>query len=558
MPTIPEEVLASESFWQLFHGTGVRLVADVDFSLAKTLRERDSMKTRASKIEKHSKSLLSQTFSATATREREEDFLETGIMAEEKAESHEDLLCWTKKGSQFSQQLGIDKSLMSWGKESSDLRESRKVLNAAGGITLNTAAASITSLRLIDRHISQVDPAFKRLKKLEELWLTGNKLEQLHAENLPRTLQHLHLSSNLLTSLPSAPQLPHLTGLTLSHNLRLDNSILTAIPALCPSLRFLDLSSTPISSLQAFCACLTRLPRILGVNFERTPITLLPNSESLILSAASSTLVAINGKRDVENGDKLNWQDASWAEQTLSVTIACSLKTGISVEEVKEEEVTVKEDENKDQDQDQEPAAEEQKETSEEDTPPSIVYEHCVSWMKVESEEKEKEKEKGTVDNSAEAEAEADANGETEHENENEKDVKDPPFVVVETTEVSCALLDVWSASRPLVWMRRSKKSSPPPEAVDPKAKKGAGKGAPAPAEEVEEEEPWEEVGRGVFQSVGQRLLLASTASTASTASCEVMLIPHPSFAQQYVQGGVAVEVAVLDRQVDGSVTEDA
>jgi hypothetical protein len=557
MPTIPEEVLASESFWQLFHGTGVRLVADVDLSLAKTLRERDSMKTRASKIEKHSKTLLSQTFSATATREREEDFLETGIMAEEKAESHEDLLCWTKKGSQFSQQLGIDKSLMSWGKESSELRESRKVLNAGGGITLNTAAASITSLRLIDRHISQVDPAFKRLKKLEELWLTGNKLEQLHAENLPRTLQHLHLSGNLLTSLPSAPQLPHLTGLTLSHNLRLENSIFTAIPALCPSLRFLDLSSTPISSLQAFCACLTRLPRILGVNFERTPITLLPNSEYLILSAASSTLVAINGKRDVENGDKLNWQDASWAEQTLSVTIACSLKTGISVEEVKEEEVAVKEDENKDQEQEQEPAAEEQKETSEEDTPPSIVYEHCVSWMKVESEEKEKEKENETVDNSAEAEAEADANGEAEH--ANEKDVKESPFVVVETTEVSCALLDVWSASRPLVWMRRSKQSSPPPEAVDPKgAKKGAGKGAPPPAEEVEVEEPWEEVGRGVFQSVGQRLLLASTASAASAASCDMVLIPHHSFAHQYVQGVVTVDVAVLDRQVDESVTEDA
>ncbi|RKO87908.1 hypothetical protein BDK51DRAFT_53182 [Blyttiomyces helicus] len=72
------------------------------------------------------------------------------------------------------------------------------------------------TLKLHAKKITAIDEEMNKLKNLEELSLTGNEIERV--ENLPHTLQILHLNANRLTQCPDVSRLPHLIHLGLGYN----------------------------------------------------------------------------------------------------------------------------------------------------------------------------------------------------------------------------------------------------------------------------------------------------------------------------------------------------
>ncbi|KAH0502232.1 Leucine-rich repeat-containing protein 43 [Microtus ochrogaster] len=76
------------------------------------------------------------------------------------------------------------------------------------------------SLRVVDKGVTLVDKDLLKFLKLEELILSANKIEEIDANNLPRTLKVLELYGNLIASMKClcSPPPPNLQHLGLGHN----------------------------------------------------------------------------------------------------------------------------------------------------------------------------------------------------------------------------------------------------------------------------------------------------------------------------------------------------
>ncbi|CAH2295829.1 leucine-rich repeat-containing 43 isoform X1 [Pelobates cultripes] len=77
-----------------------------------------------------------------------------------------------------------------------------------------------TSLRVVDKEVSDVDEHLLRFHNLKELVLSVNKIKTVHSSNLPRTLKVLELCSNQISSLKelSTNPPPTLQHLGLAYN----------------------------------------------------------------------------------------------------------------------------------------------------------------------------------------------------------------------------------------------------------------------------------------------------------------------------------------------------
>ncbi|KAM8887236.1 leucine-rich repeat-containing protein 43-like isoform 3-T3 [Spinachia spinachia] len=113
-----------------------------------------------------------------------------------------------------------------------------------------------TTLRIVDKSVSDMDDGLLKFSKLEELVLSDNQISQICAENLPSTLKYLSLGSN---SLGSPEDVRHLTG---RH---------------WPQLVCLDLSNCEFEDQRALLSALSSLPCLRTLVLEGNPFTLAPS-----------------------------------------------------------------------------------------------------------------------------------------------------------------------------------------------------------------------------------------------------------------------------------------
>ncbi|XP_021042730.1 leucine-rich repeat-containing protein 43 isoform X3 [Mus pahari] len=135
------------------------------------------------------------------------------------------------------------------------------------------------SLRVVNKGVTLVDKDLLKFLKLEELVLSANKIEEIDANNLPRTLKVLELYGNLITSLEclcSAPP-PRLQHLGLGHN-----KLLGPLESLYvtshnwPQLVSLDLGFNNLTDLQSMILGLSTLRQLRLLILQGNPLSLVP------------------------------------------------------------------------------------------------------------------------------------------------------------------------------------------------------------------------------------------------------------------------------------------
>ncbi|KAM8960744.1 leucine-rich repeat-containing protein 43 [Pelodytes ibericus] len=134
----------------------------------------------------------------------------------------------------------------------------------------------ITSLRVVDKEVSDVDKDLLRFQKLEELVLSTNNITTINSSNLPSTLKVLELCSNRISSLKdlaiNAP--PMMQHLGLAYNritCTSEQKYLTM--AFWPNLVSLDLSFNDLTDVFDLIPKLSTLQRLRILILQGNPLT---------------------------------------------------------------------------------------------------------------------------------------------------------------------------------------------------------------------------------------------------------------------------------------------
>ncbi|XP_041505103.1 leucine-rich repeat-containing protein 43 isoform X2 [Microtus oregoni] len=135
------------------------------------------------------------------------------------------------------------------------------------------------SLRVVDKGVTLVDKDLLKFLKLEELILSANKIEEIDANNLPRTLKVLELYGNLIASMEClcSPPPPNLQHLGLGHNKLLGPlESLYVTSRNWPQLVSLDLGFNELTDLQSMIAGLCTLKHLRLLVLQGNPLALVP------------------------------------------------------------------------------------------------------------------------------------------------------------------------------------------------------------------------------------------------------------------------------------------
>ncbi|KAK5871139.1 hypothetical protein PBY51_004035 [Eleginops maclovinus] len=137
-----------------------------------------------------------------------------------------------------------------------------------------------TTLRIVDKGVSDIDDGLLKFSKLEELVLSSNNISEIPAENLPITLKILELRANRLSALNSLTHCPppHLEYLGLGSNcLGSDDDICYLTGRHWPQLVCMDLSHCEFQDQQALLHAVSTLPCLRTLVLEGNPFTLAPS-----------------------------------------------------------------------------------------------------------------------------------------------------------------------------------------------------------------------------------------------------------------------------------------
>uniref|UniRef100_A0A4W3HC16 Leucine rich repeat containing 43 n=1 Tax=Callorhinchus milii TaxID=7868 RepID=A0A4W3HC16_CALMI len=147
---------------------------------------------------------------------------------------------------------------------------------------------NLKSLRIVNKHVSEVDKQMMNFRKLQELNLSVNNITTVNSAHLPKTLKVLELCVNEISSLKelcSSP-LPDLQHLGLAYNKLARSSLseyLTA--AFWPQLVSLDLSFNNLLGLQELVTQLRRLPNLRNLILQGNPLNFLPQYRGYLIDS---------------------------------------------------------------------------------------------------------------------------------------------------------------------------------------------------------------------------------------------------------------------------------
>nr|XP_057925566.1 leucine-rich repeat-containing protein 43-like [Doryrhamphus excisus] len=156
-----------------------------------------------------------------------------------------------------------------------------------------------SSLRIVDKDVSVIDDCLLKFCNLEELVLSANKISEISAENLPRTLKVLELRANCLSALgrlANSPP-PRLQYLGLASNGLGSHCDVTQLTGRhWPQLVCLDLSDCDFQAQWPLLKALNTMPRLRTLVLEGNPFTLTPSYPGFTVDALP----------------RLSYLDASW------------------------------------------------------------------------------------------------------------------------------------------------------------------------------------------------------------------------------------------------------
>uniref|UniRef100_A0ABM5F2N9 Leucine-rich repeat-containing protein 43 isoform X1 n=1 Tax=Pogona vitticeps TaxID=103695 RepID=A0ABM5F2N9_9SAUR len=136
-----------------------------------------------------------------------------------------------------------------------------------------------TSLRLVNKNVTEIDAGLLKFPNLEELILTANHISKIDSTHLPPTLKVLELCGNEIGSLKDlcAHPPPALQHLGLGHNGQLGSSEEQYLTdAFWPNLVSLDLSYNNFTNLLSLFPKLLTLKRLRILVLQGNPLSLLP------------------------------------------------------------------------------------------------------------------------------------------------------------------------------------------------------------------------------------------------------------------------------------------
>ncbi|KAI4889406.1 hypothetical protein NFI96_034090 [Prochilodus magdalenae] len=165
-----------------------------------------------------------------------------------------------------------------------------------------------TTLRIVDKGVSDIDEGLLMFNCLEELVLSANNITELPWENLPNTVRVLELYGNQISSLKSVNILPppHLQHLGLGNNcLGSPEDIQYFTANHWPQLMSLDLSWSGFTEQCAVVEALSALPHLQCLALEGNPLTLTPSYPGFVLDSLIR-LLYIDG-RQVTPDDRLRF-----------------------------------------------------------------------------------------------------------------------------------------------------------------------------------------------------------------------------------------------------------
>ncbi|KYO39726.1 leucine-rich repeat-containing protein 43 isoform B [Alligator mississippiensis] len=144
-----------------------------------------------------------------------------------------------------------------------------------------------TSLRLVDKGVSEVDEELLKFQNLEELVLSANKISEINSANLPRTLKVLELCGNKIVALQDLcshppPQLQHLG---LGYNLLGSSEDEHLTGQFWPNLLSLDLSFNNFTDLLGLVSKLATLRKLRVLVLQGNPLALIPGYRGLIIDS---------------------------------------------------------------------------------------------------------------------------------------------------------------------------------------------------------------------------------------------------------------------------------
>ncbi|KAG7489265.1 hypothetical protein JOB18_008184 [Solea senegalensis] len=144
------------------------------------------------------------------------------------------------------------------------------------------------TLHIVDKGVSVVDKGLLKFSKLEDLVLSANKISEVPADNLPRTLKVLELHANWLPHLISlnSDKHPHLQHLGLSSNPLGHNGDSSNLSGRhWPQLVCLDLGDCEFQEQKALLGDLKTLPCLKRLVLEGNPFTLAPSYPGLTVDS---------------------------------------------------------------------------------------------------------------------------------------------------------------------------------------------------------------------------------------------------------------------------------
>ncbi|XP_042276405.1 leucine-rich repeat-containing protein 43-like [Thunnus maccoyii] len=185
-----------------------------------------------------------------------------------------------------------------------------------------------STLRIVDKGVSVIDNGLLKFSKLEELVLSANKISDVPADNLPKTLRILELRANQLVALNSltkrpSPRLQYLGLGSTSVGSHEDVTHLTG--SHWPQLVCLDLSDCEFQAQQALLNALSTLPCLRTLVLEGNPLTLAPSYPGFTvdslpqLSCLDASWISPEERHRFRGLAKMSDLIVDWASATVSV-----------------------------------------------------------------------------------------------------------------------------------------------------------------------------------------------------------------------------------------------
>ncbi|XP_061881782.1 leucine-rich repeat-containing protein 43-like [Entelurus aequoreus] len=164
-----------------------------------------------------------------------------------------------------------------WSPQAAALR--RVAVVAPERINADFISSYFSTLRIVDKDVSIIDDCLLKFCNLEELVLSANKISEISAENLPRTLKVLELRANSLSALgrlanSPPPRLQYL-GLA-SNGLGSHRDVTQLTGRHWPQLVCLDLSDCDFQAQRPLLKALSTMPCLRTLVLEGNPFTLTP------------------------------------------------------------------------------------------------------------------------------------------------------------------------------------------------------------------------------------------------------------------------------------------